>query len=172
MAAQEPIQIARSKNRHSILFCYYRSVLLEFCGGIALMVLIPFIDRGWDAVRWEHWGGYMSVVLLCIGFFTFCYAWNGKGNLVESLTIDFEERIVLVSHYRLPATKCQSRLPLDGLTWDVRRSARGVDRLRLKPREGKRMVICIDHLGWTYDDCYNLMVILDNLKNKEIQHAI
>jgi len=172
MAAQVPIHITRSKNRHSILFCYYRFVLLVFCCWMALVVLMPFIVQGWDAIRWENWGRYMQVDFPIIVFLTFCYAWNGKGNLVESLTIDLNEEMVRVSHYRLPAARCHSLLPLDGLTWDVRRSLRGVDRLRLKPREGRRMVICIDHLGWTYDDCNNLINILSKLTNKEKQYAI
>ena len=48
---KEVKRFARSKNRHSVLFYYYRYALLTFVGVIVLFLVVEVIGGGWEALK-------------------------------------------------------------------------------------------------------------------------
>ena len=154
---KEVKRFARSKNRHTVLFYYYRYALLTFVGVIVMFLVIALIDDGWNAFYKESFDRFMRMGLYASAIYTLFISWVGKGSLVESVVIDYPQREIRVTHYRLPFTLCERKLSFDGFKWDVLNVSRGWDHLRLKPKEGKRVVVCMDHLGWKIEDCWALM---------------
>ena len=160
-------QFSRSKNRHSVLFYYYRYALLTFVGFMVVVLLIEVISDGWEALIGLFYDRFMRIALPAVAIYTLFVLWVGKGSLVESVVIDYPQREIRVTHYRLPSTLCERKLSFDGLKWDVLNGGRGWDRLRLKPKEGKKVVICMMHLGWKFDDCWALMEALTVITPKD-----
>ena len=160
-------QFSRSKNRHSVLFYFYRYALLTFVGFMVVVLLIEVISDGWEALIGLFYDRFMRIALPAAAIYTLFVLWVGKGSLVESVVIDYPQREIRVTHYRLPSTLCERKLSVDGLKWDVLNGGRGWDRLRLKPKEGKKVVICMMHLGWKFDDCWALMDALSLITPKD-----
>ena len=160
-------QFSRSKNRHSVLFYFYRYALLTFVGFMVVVLLIEVISDGWEALIGLFYDRFMRIALPAAAIYTLFASWVGKGSLVESVVIDYPQREIRVTHYRLPFTLCERKLSFDGLKWDVLNGGRGWDRLRLKPKEGKKVVICMMHLGWKFDDCWALMDALSLITPKD-----
>lgn len=160
-------QFSRSKNRHSVLFYFYRYALLTFVGFMVVVLLIEVISDGWEALIGLFYDRFMRIALPAAAIYTLFVLWAGKGSLVESIAIDYQQKEIRVTHYRLPFTLCERKLSFDGLKWDVLNGGRGWDRLRLKPKEGKKVVICMMHLGWKFDDCLELMESLSVITPKE-----
>ena len=160
-------QFSRSKNRHSVLFYFYRYALLTFVGFMVVVLLIEVISDGWEALIGLFYDRFMRIALPAAAIYTLFVLWVGKGSLVESVVIDYPQREIRVTHYRLPSTLCERKLSFDGLKWDVLNGSRGWDRLRLKPKEGKKVVICMMHLGWKFDDCWALMDALSLITPKD-----
>ena len=161
-------QFSRSKNKHSVLFYYYRYAVLTFVEVIVVFLVIEVISDGWEALnRLSYDIIFMRIAPLAAAIYTLFISWVGKGSLVETVTIDYQQKEIRVTHYRLPFTLCERKLSFDGLKWDVLNGGRGWDRLRLKPKEGKRVVICMDHLGWKIDDCWALMGALSVITPKD-----
>ena len=160
-------QFSRSKNRHSVLFYFYRYALLTFVGFMVVVLLIEVISDGWEALIGLFYDRFMRIALPAAAIYTLFVLWVGKGSLVESVVIDYPQREIRVTHYRLPSTLCERKLSFDGLKWDVLNGGRGWDRLRLKPKEGKKVVICMMHLGWKFDDCWALMDALSLITPKD-----
>lgn len=155
-------QFSRSKNRHSVLFYYYRNVVLfyvSFYLAVTLLSLIYGADR--DAV-----GTVMLVALLYVFFFTGCFAWMSKGSLVESVTIDNPRQEMRVVHYQLTGVRCERIIPFEGFMWDVL-SARDGNRLRLFPREGRRIVVVEGYLGWRYEDFAEIVIAMHQFTKKK-----
>ena len=138
-------QYSRSKNRHSVLFYYYRIVVLFFVCFSVASVLPTVILSGYD------WNTIGVVAPLFMFFFTFCFAWAIKGSLVESVTIDNPRQEIRIVHYRLSGVSCERAIPFEGFRWNVL-FARDGNRLRMYPCEGKRVVVVEGRLGWTYED--------------------
>lgn len=157
----------RSKNRHSVLFYYYRYALLVFVGFIVMCLVMLLIDDGWSAYHGEYFVRFMLRLLFISACFSIFFSWIGKGSLVESVVIDYPQREIRVTHYRLPSTLCERKLSFDGFRWDVLNGGNGWDRLRLKPKDGKKIVICMMHLGWKFDDYLELMEALSVITPKE-----
>ena len=122
---------------------------------------------GWEALIGLFYDRFMRIALPAAAIYTLFVLWVGKGSLVESVVIDYPQREIRVTHYRLPSTLCERKLSFDGLKWDVLNGGRGWDRLRLKPKEGKKVVICMMHLGWKFDDCWALMDALSLITPKD-----
>ena len=160
-------RFSRSKNKHSVLFYYYRYALLTFVGGIVMFLAIELISDGWEALNGLFYDRFMRIAPLASAIYTLFISWVGKGSLVESIAIDYQQKEIRVTHYRLPFTLCERKLSFDGLKWDVLNGGRGWDRLRLKPKEGKKVVVCMDHLGWKIDDCWELMEALSVITPKD-----
>ena len=160
-------QFSRSKNRHSVLFYFYRYALLTFVGFMVVVLLIEVISDGWEALIGLFYDRFMRIALPAAAIYTLFVLWVGKGSLVESVVIDYPQREIRVTHYRLPSSLCERKLSFDGLKWDVLNGGRGWDRLRLKPKEGKKVVICMMHLGWKFDDCWALMDALSLITPKD-----
>ena len=156
-------RICRSKNRHSVLFYYYRYALFTFVGFILMLLVIALISDGLDAFPFDF---FMRMVVIS-ALSVLCLSWVGKGSLVESVEIDYPQRVIRVTHYRLPFTLCERKLSFDGFRWDILDGGRGWDRLRLKPKEGKKVVVCMDHLGWKIEDCWELKEALYKIIPKD-----
>jgi hypothetical protein len=160
-------QFSRSKNRQSVLFYFYRYALLTFVGFMVVVLLIEVISDGWEALIGLFYDRFMRIALPAAAIYTLFVLWVGKGSLVESIAIDYQQKEIRVTHYRLPFTLCERKLSFDGLKWDVMNGGRSWDRLRLKPKEGKKVVICMMHLGWKFDDCWALMDALSLITPKD-----
>ena len=160
-------QFSRSKNRHSVLFYFYRYALLTFVGFMVVVLLIEVISDGWEALIGLFYDRFMRIALPAAAIYTLFVLWVGKGSLVESVVIDYPQREIRVTHYRLPSTLCERKLSFDGFKWDVLNGGKGWDRLRLKPKEGKKVVVCMDHLGWKIEDCWALMGALSVITPKD-----
>ena len=160
-------QFSRSKNRHSVLFYFYRYALLTFVGFMVVVLLIEVISDGWEALIGLFYDRFMRIALPAAAIYTLFVLWVGKGSLVESVVIDYPQREIRVTHYRLPSTLCERKLSFDGFKWDVLNGGKGWDRLRLKPKEGKKVVICMMHFGWKFDDCWELMESLSVITPKD-----
>jgi len=160
-------RFGRSKNRHSVLFYHYRYALLVFVGLIVMCLVMPLIVDGWSAYQKEYFHRFMLWGLSVSAGISIFASWVGKGSLVESVVIDYPQREIRVTHYKLPSTLCERNLSFDGLKWDVMNGGRSWDRLRLKPKEGKKVVICMMHLGWKFDDCWALMDALSLITPKD-----
>ena len=153
-------QYSRSKNRHSVLFYYYRNVVLFFVCFSVASVLPTVILSGYD------WNTIGVVAPLFMFFFTFCFAWTIKGSLVESVTIDNPRQEIRIVHYRLSRVSCERAIPFEGFRWDVK-FARDGNRLRMYPCEGKRVVVVEGRLGWTYEDYSELVSAMHRFEKKE-----
>ena len=157
-------RIGRSKNKHSVLFYFYRYALFTFVGFILMLLAIALISDGLDAFPFDF---FMRMVVIS-ALTVLCLSLVGKGSLVESVVIDYPHGEIRVTHYRLPFTPCERKLSFDGFRWDVLRgSVYSWDRLRLKPKEGKKVVVCMEHLGWEIEDCWALMDALSVITPKD-----
>ena len=157
-------RICRSKNRHSVLFYYYRYALFTFVGFILMLLAIALISDGLDAFPFDF---FMRMVVIS-ALSVLCLSLVGKGSLVESVEIDYPHGEIRVTHYRLPFTLCERKLSFDGFRWDVLKgSLYGWDFLRLKPKDGKRVVVCMNHLGWEIEDCWELEKAFNKITNKD-----
>ena len=100
-------QFSRSKNRHSVLFYFYRYALLTFVGFMVVVLLIEVISDGWEALIGLFYDRFMRIALPAAAIYTLFVLWVGKGSLVESVVIDYPQREIRVTHYRLPFTLCE-----------------------------------------------------------------
>lgn len=153
-------QYGRSKNRHSVLYYYYRIVVLFFVCFSVASVLPTVILSGYD------WNTIGVVAPLFMFFFTFCFAWTIKGSLVESVTIDNPRQEIRIVHYRLSEVSCERAIPFEGFRWDVK-FARDGNRLRMYPCEGKRVVVVEGWLGWTYEDFAEIVNAMHQFTKKK-----
>ncbi|MBQ6684386.1 MAG: hypothetical protein IJM74_09820 [Bacteroidales bacterium] len=153
-------QYSRSKNRHSVLFYYYRIVVLFFVCFSVASVLPTVILSGYD------WNTIGVVAPLFMFFFTFCFAWAIKGSLVESVTIDNPRQEIRIVHYRLSGVSCERAIPFEGFRWNVL-FARDGNRLRMYPCEGKRVVVVEGRLGWTYEDFAEIVNAMHQFTKKK-----
>ena len=158
-------QYSRSKNRHSVLFYYYRIVVLFFVCFSVASVLPTVILSGYD------WNTIGVVAPLFMFFFTFCFAWTIKGSLVESVTIDNPRQEIRIVHYRLSGVSSERAIPFEGFRWNVL-FARDGNRLRMYPYEGKRIVVVEGRLGWTYEDYSELVSAMHRFEKKENKKKI
>ena len=162
--SQKVKRIGRSKNKHSVLFYFYRYALFTFVGFILLLLAIALISDGLDAFPFDF---FMCMVIIST-ISVLCISLVGKGSLVESVEIDYPQREIRVTHYRLPFTLCERKLSFDGFRWDVLKGhLYAWSRLRLKPKEGKKVVVCMEHLGWEIEDCWALMDALSVITPKD-----
>ena len=106
-------QFSRSKNRHSVLFYFYRYALLTFVGFMVVVLLIEVISDGWEALIGLFYDRFMRIALPAVAIYTLFVLWVGKGSLVESIAIDYQQKEIRVTHYRLPSTLCERKLSFD-----------------------------------------------------------
>ena len=57
-------QFSRSKNRHSVLFYFYRYALLTFVGFMVVVLLIEVISDGWEALIGLFYDRFMRAFFL------------------------------------------------------------------------------------------------------------
>ena len=155
-------QYGRSRDQHSVLFYYYRNVVLFFVV-FFLVTTLPSLIYGADR---DAVCKVMLVALLCVVFLTGCFAWQSKGSLVESVAIDNPRQEMRVVHYQLAGVRCERIIPFEGFTWDVL-SARDGNRLRLFPREGRRIVVVEGYWGWRYEDFAELVTAMHQFTRKK-----
>ena len=156
-APQNKVIHFRHKHRNrTILQTFYLNIGLWMVGMMAISVVFFYIimegDKNAMLVNWGGllWGGLVAVLLTTITLLV------EKGSLVESMDFDFEQREIRVVHYRLPNKRCQRTIPFDGLRWRWVQPrdllAHRLCYLRITPKEGKKLCITCDHLGW---NCVN-----------------
>lgn len=76
-----------------------------------------------------------------------------SGSLVESVHIDSIKQEIRVLRYTLWGRQRLVKIPFEGFYWEKYRPGRLLDRLRLFPLAGKKIVICEGGLtGWTDED--------------------
>lgn len=152
--------IRRSKRRYSVVMHFYLHMLWFFLV-LFLMESIIFVLDSWELLL-ENWCFVLGFAIILGLFLTFI----GKGSLVETVHIDYEKREIRVLHYLLPNRQRIEVIPFDGFSWDVMNGGRGPDRLRMFTKEGNRIVICEDRLGWTIDDFDYLQSALASIVDK------
>ncbi len=75
------------------------------------------------------------------------------GSLVETVHIDYIKQEIRVLRYTLWGRQRLAKIPFEGFSWEIIHPAKMLDRLRLFPLAGKRIVICGGGLtGWTDED--------------------
>ncbi len=76
-----------------------------------------------------------------------------SGSIVETVHIDFVKQEIRVLRYTLWGRQRLVKIPFEGFYWEMYRPGRLLDRLRLFPLAGKKIVICEGGLtGWTDED--------------------
>ena len=87
-----------------------------------------------------------------------------SGSLVETVQIDFTKQEIRVLRYTLWGRQRLVKIPFDGLYWEKYRPGKLLDRLRLFPLVGKKIVICQGGLtGWTDEDIDALKTALSKI---------
>lgn len=154
--------IKRSKRKHSIVFRFWiRFIpLFLFFAGVPFLVSI-IMDVG------KHFLGY---VLACGGFGLFMapfYSFLNKGSLADVVYVDYIKQEIRVIHYTIGNRQLKTVIPFEGMRWDVYWGGKSLDRLRIFPKSGKRIVICKGGLGWTWEDIGQLESALTKVVERE-----
>jgi len=151
----------RSKRKPSILICFYLSILNYTIIGLSGLVLVGLL-AGKGLEKWDY-----SLLLPCVAILSLFFALVEKGSLVESVVIDFEQKVVRVFHYQLPCRKCERCIPFDGLHWNTFKPGRGSNRLKISPSKGRSVVICENYLGWEKSVLDKMQYALDKAVNND-----
>lgn len=86
------------------------------------------------------------------------------GSLVETVHVDYTKQEIRVLRYTLWGRQRLVKIPFDGLYWEKYRPGKLLDRLRLFPLVGKKIVICQGGLtGWTDEDIDALKAALSEI---------
>ena len=87
-----------------------------------------------------------------------------SGSLVETVHIDSTKQEIRVLRYTLWGRQRMVKIPFEGFTWEMYRPGKFLDRLRLFPLAGKKIVICQGGLtGWTDEDIDALKTALSKI---------
>lgn len=87
-----------------------------------------------------------------------------SGSLVETVHLDSTKQEIRVLRYTLWGRQRMVRIPFEGFTWEMYRPGKFLDRLRLFPLAGKKIVICVGGLtGWTDEEIYALKAALSEI---------
>ena len=95
------------------------------------------------------------------------YSLINKGSLVESVSVDYLRQEIRVVHFTLLNRQHKVVVPFEGMSWSVLPGGRSLDRLRIFPKQGNRIVICEGGLGWTGEDFGRLESALSRIVERE-----
>lgn len=156
------VVIQRSKRKHSIVFRFWRRLFLLFFV-MTLGLFLIYTLTGGLLIGWE---------LLCVGasvsmFPALLYSFLNKGSLADVVYVDFIKQEISVIHYTLYGRQQKTIIPFEGMTWDVYYGNSTLDKLRIFPKNGKRVVICVGTLGWTFEDSELLKSVLSRIVERK-----
>ena len=130
---------------------------------MTLGIFLFYTLTGGVLIAWEP---------LCVGasvsmFFSLFYSFLNKGSLADVVYVDFIKQEISVIHYTLAGRQLKTIIPFEGMTWDVYYGNSYLDKLRIFPKNGKRVVICEGTLGWTFEDSKLLKSVLSRIVERK-----
>ena len=154
--------IRRSKRKLSIVSRWYlRLAIITFIILVGLF-LVSLFDKGSMLSFFKRPFPYL--ISLCIALY---YSLINKGSLVESVSFDYLRKEIRVVHFTLLNRQHKVVVPFEGMSWSVLPGGRSLDRLRIFPKQGDRIVICEGGLGWTGEDVDRLESALSRIVERE-----
>lgn len=150
------------RSRHglnpAVLFFVRRMV--HFLFWMLLIVIIDLLSG--DDV--DHlFDGLLFFACFSVFLGLFWVSFN-SGSLVETVHIDYVKQEIRVLRYTLWGRQRMVKIPFEGFYWEMYRPGRFLDRIRLFPLAGKRIVICEGGLtGWTGEDFNALKAALSEI---------
>jgi hypothetical protein len=154
--------IRRSKRKLSIVTRWYlRLAIITFIILVGLF-LVSLFDKGSMLSLFKRPFPY----LISLGIALY-YSLINKGSLVESVSVDYLRREIRVVHFTLLNRQHRVAVPFEGMSWSVLPGGRSLDRLRIFPKQGDRIVICEGGLGWTGEDVDQLESALSRIVDRE-----
>ncbi len=145
------------RSRHGLnpAVMFYVRWMVYFLFQMLLFVLVNNIDVFFD--KWPYFACFSTFLGL------FWVAFN-TGSLVETVHIDYVKQEIRVLRYTLWGRQRMVKIPFEGFTWEMYRPGKFLNRLRLFPLAGKKIVICVGGLtGWTDEDIYALKAALSEI---------
>lgn len=154
--------IRRSKRKLSIVSRWYlRLAIITFIFLVGLFLVFLF-DKGSMLSLFKRPFPY----LISLGIALY-YSLINKGSLVESVSVDYLRQEIRVVHFTLLNRQHKVVVPFEGMSWSVLPGGRSLDRLRIFPKQGNRIVICEGGLGWTGEDVGRLESALSRIVELE-----
>ncbi|MBO7586842.1 MAG: hypothetical protein J6T13_06655 [Bacteroidales bacterium] len=154
--------IRRSKRKLSIVSRWYLRLAIITFIVLAGFFLVSLFDKG---VMLSLFKGPL-VYLISLGFALY-YSLINKGSLVESVSFDYLRLEIRVVHFTLLNRQHKVVIPFEGMSWSVLPGGFSLDRLRIFPKQGDRIVICEGGLGWTGEDVERLESALSRIVERE-----
>lgn len=160
--------IRRSKRKHSIVDSFYIRFLwiiaIGFGGIGGISIICGIIDEGLpNFFSYWNWLRFFWLIFLISVLLSAWYSILNKGSLVDTIKIDYNKQEIRVLYYSLFNRKRQVTLPFEGMEWNVLPGGYSSNRIRIFPKEGKRIVVCEGTLGWTYEDYNQLRSALSKI---------
>lgn len=155
--------IRRSKHKLSVVdWWYLRLALSSIILTISMLIIITLIDKSQLPDL-----SLLITTSIISGFLSLCYSLINKGNLVDSVTIDYKKQEIRIKYYSLLKKEHNVTFPFEGFSWSILNGGRSQDRLRFQHEERSKIVLCEDSLGWTFEDCYHLHRALSHITPRE-----
>lgn len=158
---QDIVVIQRSKREHSIVFLFWRRMFLTFCIATLCVFLLGILMRVLVDLTFFCVAGFYSTIIPLI------YSFVNKGSLADIVYVDFTKQEICVVHYTLGKRQLKTIIPFEGMTWDVYYGWGHYGKVRIFPKNGKRMVICEGTLGWTDGDSTLLESMLSRIVERK-----
>lgn len=150
------------RSRHALnpAVMFYVRWMVHFLFWMLLIVIIDLLSG--DDV--DHlFDGLLFFACFSVFLGLFWVSFN-SGSLVETVHIDYVKQEIRVLRYTLWGRQRMVKIPFEGFYWEMYRPGRFLDRLRLFPLAGKKIVICHGGLtGWTGEDFNALKTALSEI---------
>ena len=150
------------RSRHALnpAVMFYIRWMVHFLFWMLLIVIIDLLSG--DDV--DHlFDGLLFFACFSVFLGLFWVSFN-SGSLVETVHIDYVKQEIRVLRYTLWGRQRMVKIPFEGFYWEMYRPGRFLDRLRLFPLAGKKIVICHGGLtGWTGEDFNALKAALSEI---------
>lgn len=161
--SKNSITISRSKHKLSVVDWWYLRLFLMSIASTVLLLIVLFITGKSIFISLR------PVIICAIGVFFFCmfYSLINKGNLVDSVTIDYKNQEIRVKYYSLLKKEHNVTFPFEGFSWSILHGGRSQNRLRFQQEQRSKIVLCEDSLGWTFEDCSHLHQALSRITPRE-----
>lgn len=150
------------RSRHALnpAVMFYVRWMVHFLFWMLLIVIIDLLSG--DDV--DHLFDGLLVFACFSVFLGLFWVSFSTGSLVETVHIDYVKQEIRVLRYTLWGRQRMVRIPFEGFTWEMYRPGKFLDRLRLFPLAGKKIVICVGGLtGWTDEDIDALKAALSEI---------
>ena len=150
------------RSRHALnpaVMFYVRMAVILL--GFMLIIVVGFLLCGVDIDRIIDG---LPVAAGVSAFYALLWVSTNTGSLVETVHVDYTKQEIRVLRYTLLGRQRLSKIPFEGLYWETYRLGRLLERLRLFPLSGEKIVICKGGLtGWTDDDIDALKAALSKI---------